>query len=67
MPDRRRDAAARRAVRTALDGPDDTSRTVWRVRLVAVCLALSALAFLQDAGLIVVDTKFDLPWTRPAR
>ncbi|WP_432901382.1 alpha-(1-_3)-arabinofuranosyltransferase domain-containing protein [Micromonospora matsumotoense] len=30
------------------------------MRLVAVCLALSALAFLQDPGLIVIDTKVDL-------
>ncbi len=39
---------------------DDASRTVWRLRLVAVCLGLSALAFLQDPGMIVIDTKVDL-------
>ncbi|MEU5946443.1 alpha-(1-_3)-arabinofuranosyltransferase [Micromonospora sp. NPDC047465] len=42
------------------DRPDDTSKRVWRLRLVAVCLGLSALAFLQDPGMIVIDTKVDL-------
>ncbi|MDO3703576.1 alpha-(1-_3)-arabinofuranosyltransferase [Micromonospora sp. C28SCA-DRY-2] len=42
------------------DRPDDTSRRVWRLRLVAVCLGLSALAFLQEPGMIVIDTKVDL-------
>ncbi|MEU8299093.1 alpha-(1-_3)-arabinofuranosyltransferase [Micromonospora sp. NPDC048909] len=40
--------------------PENTSRTVWHLRLVAVCLGLSALAFLQDPGMIVIDTKVDL-------
>ncbi|GAA1611794.1 DUF3367 domain-containing protein [Actinoplanes couchii] len=33
---------------------------VWRMRLVTVCLGLTALAFLQDPGQIVIDTKVDL-------
>ncbi|MBQ1024541.1 alpha-(1-_3)-arabinofuranosyltransferase [Micromonospora sp. C95] len=44
----------------ATERADGTSRTVWRLRLVAVCLGLSALAFLQDPGMIVIDTKVDL-------
>ncbi len=37
----------------------------WRARVVAVCLALVTLAFLQDPGRIAADTKLDLtvnPW-----
>lgn len=37
----------------------------WRARVVAVCLALIAVAFLQDPGRIAADTKLDLtvnPW-----
>jgi arabinofuranan 3-O-arabinosyltransferase len=33
---------------------------VWRLRHVAICVALTAIAFLQDPGLIVLDTKVDL-------
>ena len=32
----------------------------WRMRLITVCLGLTALAFLQDPGQIVIDTKVDL-------
>ena len=41
------------------------ARPVWRARVVAVCLALVTLAFLQDPGRIAADTKLDLtvdPW-----
>jgi arabinofuranan 3-O-arabinosyltransferase len=36
------------------------STAVWRMRLITVCLGLTALAFLQDPGQIVIDTKVDL-------
>jgi len=38
--------------------PDDVSRS--RVRTVAACLLLVALALVQDPGYLVPDTKFDL-------
>ncbi len=38
----------------------DAPRAVWRLRMVAVCLALVAVAFLQEPGQMVADTKVDL-------
>lgn len=46
------------------------TRTAYRFRLAVVCLALVALAFLQDPGRIAADTKLDLtlnPWGFLAR
>lgn len=48
--------------------PHDTEasrRWLWRARLLAVCLLLSALTFRQQPGRVVADTKLDLtvdPW-----
>jgi arabinofuranan 3-O-arabinosyltransferase len=52
----------RPAVNTpAVTGSDGgVPRAVWRLRVLAVCLALTALAFLQDPGMIAIDTKVDL-------
>jgi arabinofuranan 3-O-arabinosyltransferase len=36
------------------------NQVVWRSRVVVMCIALSALCFLQSPGLIVPDTKLDL-------
>lgn len=40
--------------------PDPVPRTVWRVRLLSICVALMALSFSQKPGRLVADTKFDL-------
>ena len=36
------------------------SNVVWRLRMVAICVGLTALTFLQEPGTIAVDTKADL-------
>ena len=40
--------------------PRRPERTVWRLRGVAVCVLLTAIAFLQAPGSTIVDTKVDL-------
>ena len=42
------------------DRPLEPPRIVVRIRLIAVCLALGVLAFMQEPGRLVADTKFDL-------
>ena len=36
------------------------SRTIYRFRLVTVCVALVALVFIQEPGRVAADTKLDL-------
>jgi arabinofuranan 3-O-arabinosyltransferase len=40
--------------------PGRPSPTVWRMRNVTICILLTALAFLQEPGLTLADTKVDL-------
>ena len=47
-------------------GPAPLERVVSRVRLVAVCVVLTAATFLQEPGRLATDTKLDLtadPWS----
>ncbi|GAB3997514.1 alpha-(1-_3)-arabinofuranosyltransferase domain-containing protein [Nocardioides marmoraquaticus] len=45
---------------TTLTTPEDSPRRITAWRLVAACGLLVGLAFVQDAGLVVPDTKLDL-------
>src|SRR6185436_17452293 len=38
----------------------ERERVVWRLREVAVCVALTALSFFQDPDLVVADSKIDM-------
>jgi len=42
------------------DDTGGTSTAVWRLRIVAICVAMTALAFVQAPGVTVPDTKIDL-------
>lgn len=41
-------------------GAKRLTQSVWRLRLAALCICLSALAFIQEPGRIASDTKLDL-------
>ncbi len=48
------------AAPVATGAPPSPGPAVWRARHGALCVALTALAFLQAPGTVVVDTKVDL-------